>query len=559
MKRNNRDDGKGDKKESKPLSGDLNVTHKRELLKQQIDVLSQETKKTIQPGMNIIAQNKKNSEILKELDQMFPKLIADTNQLSEEVKKLSMIKLPDYEERYKVADEKVTYLLIKPYFDKILRVKHKKYFFAFEKALDNTYIIDAYPHEATLFKVAVLYSLYLSDVLIRRPIEMSIFIRSDGLPDSFEYIEEQGTFRIAEWIELGQQAYDKITNGSDENLKQRFSKSCENLKKIYLGLNKPKQVNLDDISAKDIKLPELQTHLFENNNDLNETELCKPLTTTYINFTGNELATLQFLIPKHQEDRVRIPDIGGIGLATFMQACLSKQISVKESNDSELRKRTATRQFIKKNLRILNEANITIDGDEEGQMIDPHRGYVSHKANPETIVYQENKLYEEYQKELVIQQDCKLSGPELTKKFFVKAIASLEHCLANELKIFCEEYANAKAKIPATSFFDKGKLKSQRAQNLIGAKEKYRQAITGMENFKEIVEKVGAEHITLFNLSFFDGTRVIEGKKLTVYEAVVQGPGQTSYSVHESPPINDDREAAASPASSTPSITCKRC
>jgi hypothetical protein len=488
---NQSDDDKGTKKKSTLLLGDLNAAHKKKTFKDQVFTLSQRVQTSMQPVMCISEST--NKEALAKLDKEFPDLIKDTNLLVEQVKKLPTIKIISYKARYETAKQKVPLrLCLVADFDKIAEEKNKKFFFDFEKALDNTHIINAYPHEATLFKVGVLYKLYLHDVFCREAVEMSIALREDDLPDRFKYLEEEGSLRKAQYIELGKQAYDEMLNDLNSDTKKRFEASYEKLKKIYLGLNESKPDNLEDIPD-EITFPEIPVASEIARNQSDTDSLSQQSGREYINFTGNELTILQFLIPEHKKNSVSIPAIGGFALDTLMQACLSKQISINQTKESKLRKRTAADKFLLKSSAIINDALRAIQSDKMGEMFDPHQGYLSWKADPDNFVKEITKEHEKYQKELIITEDCHLSGTELTEKFFAKMHETLIHCLASAEKALHEEYKKRKDK----SLFFKKEEKLSYEKELKETKQKYQQAITEMQHFQKIVEEVGAEQIKI--------------------------------------------------------------
>lgn len=73
---NQSDDYKGAKKKSQPLSGDLNATHKEQVLTDQVYSLSRSVQTSMQPATSF--SEKINKEALKKLDEEFPDLIKDT-------------------------------------------------------------------------------------------------------------------------------------------------------------------------------------------------------------------------------------------------------------------------------------------------------------------------------------------------------------------------------------------------------------------------------------------------------------------------------------------------
>jgi hypothetical protein len=486
------DNDKRTKQKPNQLLDDLNSTHKQAAIKKNIDNLSQTVQETMQPVTSVSLLDR---EVLAKLDQEFPSLIKDTNVLSEQVKKLQTFKVIPYQERYKVANEKVALPLLRPDLDKIIRAKNKIFFLAFEKALDSTSIIDAYPHEATLFKVGVLYKLYLHDDPSPRVIEMSIALREADLPDCFKYIEKDGKSRTALWMELAKQAYDEILNDFNLDTQQRFQASYEKFKKIYLELRGPKQVNLDNIPDNDINFPEIPDRLVNEPLNCSAVSQVKPSAVReYINFIGNELATLQFLIPEHKKNSIYIPEIGGLALDTLMQACLSKQKSIKEAKATELRKRTAADKFLLNVCDIVSDAQRAMHNDKKGQMFDPHQGYVSWKAQPGNLYAEITKLYERSQKDQLFTEKCTASGPELTEKFFAMAFKKLNLCLEAKREEAQETY---KVEKKQSRLFNKKRLKSIK-ENVQQISEKYQQRILEMHDFQKVVEKIGAEHIKIF-------------------------------------------------------------
>lgn len=93
------------KKNATKSIGDLNATHKKKLLQEHINELSQNVQRKMQPVTSISAQIDKAA--LKKLDEEFPALISETNILNEQVKKLSVIKITTIQERYEIANKEV--------------------------------------------------------------------------------------------------------------------------------------------------------------------------------------------------------------------------------------------------------------------------------------------------------------------------------------------------------------------------------------------------------------------------------------------------------------------
>ncbi len=332
-------------------------------------------------------------------------------------------------------------------------------------------------------------------------IERLIAVRQDDLPDRFKYIRREGISIKANAFELAEQAYSEIINSNNEDTIQRFETSYERFKEIYLGLIKPKKLDSDVSQVKEITFPEIpDTFMLER---VTEQEVQQKTNTNivpklsnrnYYLFKGNELTTLQFLIPEHKKKPDFIPAIGGIVLDIVMRAGLAKQISIiKESSD--IRIRTARKRFILKGQRIFAKATAAIEGEEIGRIFDPHDGFSGHTADPLTIDKEIHKELEVYKKELVINEDCKLSGSELTEAFFKRLFKLLECSLARELKELQEEYEKNKIKI---SFFDKKRLISEYKQNQECKEDKYHQYITEMKKFKRIVEQFAPENMMIF-------------------------------------------------------------
>lgn len=521
---NQSDDTKDAKKKSAQLSGDLNMTHKRELLKQHIYPLSQKIQKKMQPVTSISLEVDKNALI--KLNEEFDNLIEDTNQLAEETKKLVSINMVPYKARYEAAKQKVPLRrCLLPDLDNAAEIKDKIFFLALEKALDNTAIINAQIHEATLFKVGVLYNLYNQDILKRRIVEMSIALREDDLPDRFKYIKKKGQLREAKWIELGEQAYKNNLNHIDAEAQRRFDESCKKFMMVYEGIEWPvKNSEVGEIDTAGIKFAEVPDALSEVLSVSNPI-FYKQSEIAYFNFTGNELATLQFLIPDHKKNTVFIPEIGGIVLAGFMRECLSKQILPREIKESALRKRTAADKFKLKACRILSEANAAMENDKIGKIVDPHAGYVSFSADPDHIVNEIKREYKQYRAELLITEVCQLSGRALVNEFFEKAIKTLNLCSEKESKHSEGSFKTVKEK---STFFKKDPLSfyKQEAEQI---ERKYQLFIQEMQNFKKLVEDIGAEHIKIFaagpggKASYsIPKVLLLNDKRLTVTSSAVQ-------------------------------------
>lgn len=438
--------------------------------------------------MSISVQDR---EALAKLEQEFPGLIRDTNLLAEQVKKLQTTKVIPYDKRYEVANKEVPLHSLSSGLARNIRANNKKFFLAFEEALDNTYIINAFPHEATLFKVGVLYKLHLDEDPPSRVIEMLIAIRKTGLPDRFKYIEEEGKFRTASLMELAQQAYAEILSDSNVDIQQRFEASYEKIKKIYLGVRNPKQINVDDTQDNDINFPEIPNSLDEEARSCSAARKSIVL-REYFNFTGSELTTLQSLIPEHQKNTGSIP-FKGISLDEFMRACLSKQIPVKETRQSKLRIRIAAQKFILDGYDIFADALRAIQNDIKGQMFDSYLGYISYQADPDTIFNKIDKEHKKYQKERVTTEDCKLSGSELVNSFFTMASKKLNGCSAIE-----KSNAQKETKTKKSQFwsFNKKPLKLPEEQDPL--KLQHQQQIKEMEKFQDSVEKSGAENMIIF-------------------------------------------------------------
>lgn len=489
IKHNQSDDDK-QAKNNPALPFDLNTTHKLISLKQQIASSTQHVQARMDPVIELT--DKIDRQALAELDKEFSNLISETNTLAEQVKKLSTIKVTPIEDRYKIAKQKVS-LDLRPDLDNVLHAKHKKFFFVFEEALDNTSVINAYPHEATLFKVAVLFQLFLDDYALPRVIEMSIALRVADLPDHLKYIEKEGIALKANVFELAEQAHLEIINSPNENTRQRFESSYKKFKEIYLGLINPNKVDSDASQIDETKFPEIPDSLpLEGVTETGAKALPKQSNRNYYFFSGNEVATLQLLIPVHKN--IIIPEISGIALDILMRASLTKQISIKNES-SDIRKRTAKEKFILRSIDILSKAHATINEYKKGILLDAHKGHSGHCDDPLVILEGIDEECKIYKKELIINEDCKLSDSELTHAFFEMTIKSLRDFLASELKQLHDKYEKNK---PKTALFDKIKLKSQYQQNQQRIKDKYHQYMTEMKNFKKIVEKIDPKNVMIF-------------------------------------------------------------
>lgn len=483
---NQPDANKADKNPFK--ASELNATHQLIQLKQQIVILSQE----VQAILSLVANlDKISRKVLEKVEKEFPDLIAKTNLLAELITQVKKTKFIPIEERYKKAKQKVELIQVSADYDNKNQAENKKFFFEFEEALDNTDIIAAFPHEASLFKVAVVYKFFLDEYPSPTLIERLIAIRKADLSDRFKYIKKNNIRVEANSIELAEQAYFEILNGHDENTQKRFRTSYEKFKEIYLGLIKVKNVDTVTFQLEESNFPNIPNTLpgvteQQLQPKTNTKEPLKHSNRNYYTLSANEFTTLQDLIPDHLKKTDFIPSIGGIAFERLMRTCLAKQIVTKEVKEAELRKRTAAERFILKACGILMDASRAMQEDKIGKLFDPHHGFVSYKADPDAIFKEIKKEYENYQKEPKIIQDCKLSGAELTDAFFTKAISLLERTLANELAILKEQYKKNQIK------------KATYIENEKQIKHKYEQLVAESKNLEKMINLIGAKNFTIF-------------------------------------------------------------
>lgn len=490
IKSNQSDDDKGS--QNHPISQlDLNASHKLGFAKEEVYNASRCFQADMQPIMQLIERSDK--EILAKFDEGFDNIASDANKLDEKFKKLSLFKIMPYEDRYKIAIKKVALTRLR--FDSDIIAKNKRLFIELEEALDNTFIIKAYPQDATLFKVGVLYHLYQHAILMQHCVEMSIALRVDDLPDEFKYIEEQNILRKAKWIELGQQAYQHITKGVDEDAKDRFSQSCAKFLKIYNGLietkPQPKPINLS-IEKAEIDFPTIPTTNL-NAASSNPSDMTNPIAKKgpiYCMLNEPVYKKLIAMLPQHKKDKFSIPEIGGIPFDTLMRTCLSKQISVNESSD--IRKRTAADKYLHRISHRIAVGLAAMDEDKRGVKFNVHGGFVNYNADPKNINQEINKEYADYQKELIINQECKLTGLELVRGFFRKLLAVLEKDYnAEKDRKYSEYKKNKKSK----AFFDRER--NYRAEEQANSL-KYQQLILEVQELQQRVEKAGPENCRIF-------------------------------------------------------------
>lgn len=514
---NDDNDDKGNKKKSESLSGDLNANHKKqprienvyELSKrifEQFSFLEQLNSDEINSFINNLSSQISIEEILKrlfdnivaicqQLEDNFPRLIAETNALCDSVKQLSLFKEMDPEAAYTKANQLVPLCSTSVNFDRKKERKNKKIFLKLLEALSNTDVISTPLHKITLVKLGALYKLYFLHKDIYRVVEMlaALFVNfTHDVPDTLKYKEVEqkdatfGKVKIkCSWMEICEKAYQKNIL---ELHNQDFLDSCKNLIMCYEGIIFPTKIHEEkNQSLSEINFPAIPPAV----SDEIDEPLQQPPSRAYFCFNNEEFAILQGLVPEHAKATVCIPEIGGIAFDEFMRKCLSRQRNIKDTRSEEMKQRTAAIQFLFKIQEIVHQAHADLIKDVTGQIFDPHHGYVSWNVQPKNFFEKIKKCYEEYLKHEIKTEACELYGNELSKKFFERVDKQLETSLNDVLDLKTKE---SKAK---SYLFKKNKLTPKHPETMSKV-EKYKLDSLRMQNIQKIVEYVGGEHIILF-------------------------------------------------------------
>ncbi len=136
---------------------ELNAAHRKNSHNQQIASLSQQIQAKLAPVQDVVNNN--DRETLAKLDKEFSNLIREVNILREEFKKINAYTKIDYQVLYENACKRVPGVLeVNP---KI----NKKFFYALSEGLDNTHIIDAYPHGQPYLRSLFYISFFLIRIL----------------------------------------------------------------------------------------------------------------------------------------------------------------------------------------------------------------------------------------------------------------------------------------------------------------------------------------------------------------------------------------------------------
>lgn len=123
----------------------------------------------------------------------------------------------------------------------------------------------------------------------------------------------------------------------------------------------------------------------------------------------------------------------------------------------------------------------------EDKMGQPHKGCVNYKADPANMFNETKKIHEDYQKELIITTDCKLTGLKLIKVFFNNVFNMLKLNVSNNLKkvLNSKQYEKIKKN---TDDFNIEKIEKYLKYSEL---KDYKKAWIEMQNFQVIVVRVG--------------------------------------------------------------------
>lgn len=533
MHLNQSDDDKKTKKKSNLLIGDLNAAHKKLPKIKNIHQLSQHFSEQIDCVTHLkphifeeltsheLTNQLSFEEILtkfrrefEKLEEDFPGLINETNILHEQVKQLALFENVDSNDAYHKAKKLVNWPLCDvEHFDQQIKKNNEKVFTELLQALSNTNIICAELHEVSLFKVASLYHLYTQDNLSFRVVEMltALFVTyTSDLPDSLKYkdvVNKDSTYGIVKikcsLLEIAKKAYEKIIHDLDRGAQQRFADACKNLIMCYEGIKfSAKQMDesikltaseTEEVSSNEINLPEIPTYtpVASRSSSHPIQSSAKVSHVAYLSFKGEELTTLQFVIPEHKKKAIFIPEIGGMALDAFMRVCLSKEIHLKDTNPEELKIRNNDFKFSFDVGDLASKSQNGLKEATQGKTFPTEYGYSPHSSNSNNLCAELERLIKEQKASQKTVVECELMGQELIDKFFERIFKLLTNSLEQERKEMQEERKKVKKQ---SSFYNSKPLKKLQ-ESILKTEEKYQKRIQEMKIFKKIILSIGQEHL----------------------------------------------------------------
>ncbi|WP_220017758.1 hypothetical protein [Candidatus Rhabdochlamydia oedothoracis] len=398
----------------------LNASHIQKEYDTQLNAL----KANIQEESSCFMGDQLMPQCAASMHKEFESLKYYANQMLELIKQRDNLRIVPYEQRYKIALQQTSYP------DKEFEYKEFK---CLEQALDNTALVDAFPQEATSFKVGILYHLRLKGLVDERTGTYSLVIRENFVTDSCKLSIEKEKISLVSGWKLAKNVYNRLMNEADESSKTAFQKSCERFERLSFLEKETVEIsdrlaklktnsleNIDDLEAEDLatSLPKVpSSHSIETLTENKKDQLSEldDSNNRYLHFPleGIMFNQLELGIPPHKRQTIELCYIRPTCLETFMQACLSK---VEKEFDSG-RLRTERNKFIIALAKIASEARQAMEDEMLGRTIDAHESYASYDAKPENSMRKIKDIYKGYQKEQEKINDCSLQGKKLTETF----------------------------------------------------------------------------------------------------------------------------------------------
>jgi hypothetical protein len=403
----------------------LDASHSQKEYDTQLNAL----KTSIQKKLSCFIEDSSLPQALSSMRKEFESLKYHANQAVELLKQRDNFRIVPYKQRYKTALKLTTH--------RYNEIEYEDFKYL-EQALDNTALVDAFPHEATIFKLGILYYLRLKNLIAERIGTYSLLIRENSVMDAYKLSIEGEKIRLVSGWELAKNVYERLMRTTDEDARKAFQQSCGRFERLsFLGKEtmeiserlmqlKRSQEHLDaqNINRKEesnlsiaFTLPQVPEHEVSPTSIYAQTvnAQVENVNHDYFHFSLGKILFdyLNSVVPDHKKQQVAFCHIQSIRLEAFMQACLSKT----QKGLSAAQSRTARGRFIIKLTEITAEARHSMDGEISGDVFYPYDFYATYCAKPENIIKKIHTIYEEYQtdqKEII---PCHLQGKLLTKAF----------------------------------------------------------------------------------------------------------------------------------------------
>nr|CAA53120.1 unnamed protein product [Coxiella burnetii] len=362
-----------------------------------------------------------DENFFKKCEMEFNSLKKDTMVLVEEAKKQSAHRPRPYEDQFKTACSQLGASGRKLSSNSYI----KKRFTEIKTLLDNTAVIHAYPHQATVFKCGVTYKSYSEEKIGNPLANLLVASLEEEIPDrckrvAFDNSNPKKT-RSASYLEMAEKCLEEAENDLNPHFREMFNDSYERFsnaaeigdredlvleKQLYhisLSETDPVETNLyekykGEIPKEAFPLIPEEAEAVESEKRKKEEENFKQKLKelekksrensdkTYEKLTETDL--LERLIPRNDSrPTFTIPPLVGIHLTTYMQKCLFKIQKIDKRQTREARD-----EFIVRSTDRSHKARSAMDGEKRGDVVDPSIGYAAYDADPANIVNEIDRL-----------------------------------------------------------------------------------------------------------------------------------------------------------------------